>query len=218
MQIVLTAVVMAFNNKEQRVIDLQGFNIQIDGVEHQIWNLPEFYVAIIISTIAVSILILLVTKLTVMKNPLNYLGLKTVPSEQVKWFLISIVALIIGIIFIEISGIRPTTLITAETYNKKILLVLGLVFFGPFFEELLFRGFLLKRMSDLLSPKMQWLAILLTAMLFAGLHWQYDLIAMAYILLVGIFLGVMKLKTDNLWFPISFHVLGNLYAALPFLF
>jgi membrane protease YdiL (CAAX protease family) len=218
MQMIVTAVVMMLSNDAGRSIDLQGFLVQIDGVEHQIWNLPEFYVAIIISAIAVSILTLLVTRLMVMKNPVKYLGLKTIPSEQIKWFLISIVGLIVGIIFIEYTGIKPTALITAETYNKKVLLILGLVFFGPFIEELLFRGFLLKRMSSLLSQKMQWLAILITAILFAGLHLQYNLIAMAYILVVGIFLGIMKLKTDNLWFPLSFHILGNLYASLPFLF
>jgi len=217
-QLIVTVVVMMLSNEGGRSIDLQGFLVQIDGVEHQIWNLPEFYVAVIISAIAVSILTLLVTRLIVMKNPIKYLGLKTIPAEQVKWFLISVVGLILGILFIETTGIKPTTLITAETYNKKILLVIGLVFFAPFMEELLFRGFLLKRMSDLLSPKTQWLAILITAVLFAGLHYQYDLIAMVYILAVGIFLGIMKLKTDNLWFPLSFHVLGNMYASLPFLF
>lgn len=217
-QIVLTALVMALNNDEQRSIELHGFNVQIDGVAHQIWNLPEFYIAVILSAIGVSVLTFLVTRLIVMKNPLTYLGLKTVPSEQVKWFLFSIVGLILGILFIETTGIKPTTIITTETFSKKVLLILGLVFFGPFLEELLFRGFLLKRMSDLLSPKMQWLAVVITAVLFAGLHYQYDLIAMAYILTVGVFLGIMKIKTDNLWFPISFHVLGNMYAALPFLF
>ena len=77
------------------------------------------------------------------------------------------------------------------------LLALTAVVAAPLFEEMMFRGFLQPLVSRTLGPM---LGILLTALLFGGLHaseyefaWQY----VAAISIVGIALGVLRFKTNS---------------------
>jgi membrane protease YdiL (CAAX protease family) len=72
------------------------------------------------------------------------------------------------------------------------------VLIGPFFEEMVFRGFLQPLFSRSLGTA---LGILITAFLFGGLHgseyqwaWQY----VAAITVVGIALGVLRQKTNSI--------------------
>ena len=77
------------------------------------------------------------------------------------------------------------------------LLALTAIVAAPLFEEMMFRGFLQPLVSRTLGPV---LGILLTAVLFGGLHaseyefaWQY----VAAITIVGLALGILRAKTDS---------------------
>ncbi len=218
LQIVCTALALLTFNNSGKSIDLNGLNVTIDNTPYQIWDLPEFYMATIVSSTIIGIMILLTTKLIMYQDPYGFLGFKKIKREHYKWLIYGAIILGVGTLLLEIFDLKPTVLITANTITKKSLLVLGLVVFAPVFEELLFRGFLLSRMSILLSEKKQWVAIFITSLLFAVLHLQYNLIIMAYIFLIGLFMSTMKLKTGNLWLSIIFHITGNLIAAVPILF
>lgn len=217
LQIVSTALALIFLNDAGKSIDLHGLNITIDGVQHQIWDLPEFYIATIVSSSIIGIMILMTTKLIVYQDVYGFLGFKRIKKEHYTWLVYSALVLTAGTFLLELLAIHPTVLITADTPLKKSLLIIGMILFAPVFEELLFRGFLLSRMTILLSPKNHWIAVVITALLFAVLHLQYNTVIMIYIFCIGLFLSIMKLKTGNLWLPILFHVVGNLIAALPIL-
>jgi len=85
-----------------------------------------------------------------------------------------------------------------KTPLSMALLALTAIVVAPLFEEMVFRGFLQPLLSRTLGVA---LGVLVTALLFGGLHsseykgaWQY----VAAITLVGIALGVLRAKTNSI--------------------
>jgi membrane protease YdiL (CAAX protease family) len=76
-------------------------------------------------------------------------------------------------------------------------------------EEAVFRGYML---NNLLASFRPWLALVISAMLFAFLHSgnpEAGTIALFNVFLAGIFLGISYIFTRNLWFAIFFHFSWN---------
>jgi len=214
LQLLFTTLQFLFFGDPQQAVTLQGFNVVIDGVDHQIWDLPQFHISIIISSVIIAGMIWLATKLVMKGNPIRNLGFIQIRKEHYVWFLYSLVVLCVGILLREFVIGTTDIVINAENSVEKILILFGLVLFGPLFEEVLFRGYLQTRTDAILNNKYPWISILVTAALFSVFHFQYAPLEMIYIFGIGIFLSLMRLKTGSLWFPIIFHVVGNLYAVL----
>lgn len=94
--------------------------------------------------------------------------------------------------------------------EQKVLLALVVVLFGPFIEEFVFRGMLLRRW---LATRGLWTGLLGSAAVFAILHPPSWLGAFA----TGIVLGVVYLWTRSLMIPLLIHVLYNGVVALVIL-
>jgi len=92
------------------------------------------------------------------------------------------------------------------------LLWLAVVLVGPAFEEMFFRGFLFEGFRRSAAGAVG--AIALTSVGWAILHIQYDLIGMAEILVMGVVMGVVRLKTRSLWSTFIIHALNNFVALL----
>ena len=92
------------------------------------------------------------------------------------------------------------------------VLFLAVVVAAPAFEELLFRGFLLEglRRSRLGAAG----AALITSLLFAAGHLQYDPFDMAAIFGLGLLFALMRLKSGSTWLTFGLHVLTNLVATV----
>jgi uncharacterized protein len=56
--------------------------------------------------------------------------------------------------------------------------------------------------------------VIITSLLWAAIHLQYDLYGIATIFVGGIFLGWVRLKTDSIWLCIILHGMMNLIATL----
>jgi hypothetical protein len=102
--------------------------------------------------------------------------------------------------------------ITYPNDASKILLVLGVAFFAPVLEEVIFRGFLLKGLSN--SFLGVWGAIIVSSVVWAMIHFQYELVYLMMIFVIGLFFGYAKVKTNSLFIPILMHILFNLMAML----
>ncbi len=102
-----------------------------------------------------------------------------------------------------------------DTYNTAgwlPLLWVAVVGFAPAFEEAFFRGFLfagLQRSRIGVAG-----TILFTSLVWASLHLQYNLVGMVTIVILGIVMGVVRLKTRSLWSTIIIHSLWNLVALV----
>lgn len=99
-----------------------------------------------------------------------------------------------------------------QTTKPLALLWISFVIFGPAFEEVFFRGFLFagwvkSRLSGIGT-------VALTSVLFAALHVQYDLFGMLSVLVMGLALGIMRLKTNSLWSPLLMHFAWNLVGMI----
>lgn len=92
------------------------------------------------------------------------------------------------------------------------LLWIAFIVFAPAFEESFFRGFLFigLRESRLGAAG----AIALTALPWAALHLQYNIYGMAEVLVLGVALGIVRLKTGSLWGCLAIHSFWNIIATV----
>lgn len=107
----------------------------------------------------------------------------------------------------------PESMLTVyRTAAFKPLLWLGIIVVGPAVEEVIFRGFLFRGWQE--SRLGNWGTILLTALLWAAIHLQYDLFGIAIIFAYGIFFGLVRLRTGSVWFCLALHCALNLIATI----
>lgn len=99
-----------------------------------------------------------------------------------------------------------------QTAGFTPLLWLTLVVVAPLTEETLCRGFIFEGIvrSRLGATG----AIVLTALLWALPHFQYDAYGVATIFFFGLFLGFVRWKTGSLYVTLWLHALANLFATL----
>jgi HAD superfamily hydrolase (TIGR01509 family) len=102
-----------------------------------------------------------------------------------------------------------------EAYRTSVwpgLLWVAVVVCAPWGEEIFFRGFLFK--GWLHSPLGGWGTVLLTSLIWAVIHLQYDLYGVATIFVGGLLLGYARLRTGSLYPPILMHTLMNVLAMV----
>lgn len=141
---------------------------------------------------------------------LNPVSLKT----MVQWISIMFVFIVSMEIFNQLMQ-RDVPEFMSKVYSSTHnypLLLLAVVIGAPFFEEFLFRGFLLEGLRH--SPLGDAGAILLTSASWAIIHLQYEWLDIFSIFLIGILFGVAKIKTQSLYIPIAMHALMNLIASI----
>lgn len=97
--------------------------------------------------------------------------------------------------------IQPT--LTSLVLNLVVLAVLPAIL-----EELLFRGLILHT----LRPYGEWLAVVLTAILFGFIHGGITQSVFAF--LVGLVLGWLTVTTRNIWPAIVLHFINNALSVL----
>src|SRR2546426_784186 len=103
------------------------------------------------------------------------------------------------------------------TLGNLVLGGLAIFFATGLSEELIFRAILLKRAVEGLGERA---GLLYVTAIFASLHIFFlNGIDLVFVFAVGLFYGIVVLKTKNLWGVIVSHSLGNviLYLVAPFL-
>lgn len=101
-------------------------------------------------------------------------------------------------------GTDTVTRVFGTAPGGLVLAVLMLVFVGPFVEELVFRGALLRGLEARLGA---WPAIIIQAVLFAAFHRSWWLLLPMTVL--GIALGWLAHERRGLWPAIALHALYN---------
>ena len=102
--------------------------------------------------------------------------------------------------------------ITYPDVFSKWLLVLGVGVMAPILEELIFRGFLLKEFSYTFLGTSG--AVVLTSLIWALIHSQYDWVYLAIIFVTGLLFGIARVMSHSLLVPIVMHILFNVSAAI----
>lgn len=130
-------------------------------------------------------------------------------------------------VFLSISFAGSTGLVPAPTLGTPdvgLLLVsaVGIVIVSPVLEEVVFRGLFQRRLAAELTPRTRFLAVLLTAFLFALLHLLlgagtttlggFQVFVTTFLL--GVLTGTLVAMTDRVGGAILAHVLFNAVAVV----
>ncbi len=147
--------------------------------------------------------------------PRLYLGLTRFSLRQFAVWLaaLAVVALASGWFLERLGKHEPEVMLRVwRTAVVPPLLWLAVVIVGPVFEELFFRGFLFRGIEYSLLGRDG--AIIITALVWALVHLQYDSYFMGQIFLMGIVLGYARARTGSTLLTIALHALNNLYSTI----
>lgn len=103
--------------------------------------------------------------------------------------------------------------VMTEAYRTSVwpaLLWVAVVVCAPWGEEVFFRGFLFK--GWLHSVLGGWGTVLLTSLIWAVIHLQYDFYGITTIFVGGLLLGYARLQSGSIYPPILMHTLMNVLA------
>ena len=103
----------------------------------------------------------------------------------------------------------------AQSY---LLLSAAIVLLGVTAEELLFRGWLLSALQDMLGSS--W-AILLSALAFSGFHWwaggaEADVVSLANLMVGGLWFGLLAVRSNGILAPMAAHFAWNASESIVF--
>jgi membrane protease YdiL (CAAX protease family) len=101
---------------------------------------------------------------------------------------------------------------SARSDGALWLLVAAFCIAAPVSEELFARGFLYRGWSE--TPLKVPGAILLSSLVWTGLHLQYDWFFFGEVFCIGLWLGYLRYRSNSTWLTIVIHGLNNLGAVL----
>ncbi len=146
----------------------------------------------------------------------EYLGLRPLATRKML-ILLAIVFILVLLteVINNIFNVSQDTGFTVDIYKTSVwpfLLGVAVVIFAPAFEEAFFRGFLFAGLAQSRIGAIG--TVILTAVAFAVLHIHYDYHGMVTILVLGIVLGIVRLKTGSLWGSLVMHSFWNFLALI----
>jgi membrane protease YdiL (CAAX protease family) len=112
----------------------------------------------------------------------------------------------------EVSpGFMGEVLKSARAENSLWILVLSFCVAAPMTEELMTRGFLYRGWSEsFLRP---FGAIILSTLVWTGMHLQYDAFFLGQVFSIGLLFGYLRYRSNSTWLTIALHGLNNLAAT-----
>lgn len=161
-------------------------------------------------------LLLLAARLRKGTRLAQYFAWQSVPWQAAwRWVMVTLVLALCWDLVAALVG-RPVVhdfmRQNIESAHSQLLLLLAMVVAAPAFEEALFRGFAFVGLSK--SALGARGAIVVTALVWALIHLQYDWIDKGMIFLIGLLLGWARLRSGSLWVPLLMHAALNAVAYL----
>ena len=144
-----------------------------------------------------------------------------VGESPLRWI---VVGLLIGsgglatcVFYAWLNGSLNRVPIEAGVQNH-LLLGTAIVLLGVTAEELLFRGWLLSALQDMLGSS--W-AIVLSAFAFSGFHWwaggaEADVVSLANLLVGGLWFGLLAVRSSGILAPMAAHFAWNASESIGF--
>ena len=173
----------------------------------------------IVSTLAVVVAIYIMLKV-VDKKGFRYIGFEPISKGYSKF----LVGMLLGgfLIVVNVIVLRLSGLISFETGllapNLSLDLLEGLLILAgvSLAEEMVFRGYIQKTIQ---RTDKNWLAILISALLWTLIHAgnaNYAFLPFLNILLAGILLGYLVVKTRSIYIAIGLHIAWNYFQGYIF--
>lgn len=108
------------------------------------------------------------------------------------------------------NDIEPIPYKFAGFTTYMIYYTISSLLIAPVFEELFFRKFLF---GKLLEQHKLWLAILISSLCFAAIHFETPK-NLIFSFIFGVIACLIYVKTKNIWYPMAIHFLNNLFVLL----
>jgi len=154
-------------------------------------------------------------------NPAAYLGLIWPRRSEIVFGVAAVIVLIVA--GNTLSWLLGNSIVTpfqndifrsadAAGWMPLLLLWLAIVVLTPIGEETLFRGFLFRGWQQ--SPRDAWVVIVVTSLLWALIHVQYDWYVTGQIFAFGLVLGWMRWASGSTVLTILLHALINFEGML----
>ena len=190
------------------VRDAIGVHITVDSM---IAANVLFYTILFVPLILLSVLLGLIGRHRVLRageNPLRWLALGLVIGAG---------GLATCVAYAWLNGGLRRVPIEAAAENH-LLLSVAIVLLGVAAEELLFRGWLLGALQDMLGSS--W-AVLLSAIAFSGFHWwaggaTADVVSLANLMLGGLWFGLLAVRSGGILAPMAAHFAWNASESIGF--
>jgi uncharacterized protein len=149
----------------------------------------------------------------------DYLALVPPRRSEIAFAIACLAALLIAFdLFTFVVGRDVVPRFMVEAYksarasNSLPLLFLAVVIVAPIAEEIAFRGFLFRGLSE------SWLGIsgtlVATSAVWAAMHIQYDAFTVGQIFCIGLLLGWIRWASGSTLLTIGLHTLANLVACI----
>ena len=148
------------------------------------------------------------------KEPLINIGLQVKGRLKDFNFGLLIGLLIMGFAYFFLLLINEIVFVNIDFNLNKVLLSIVLFMGVSVFEEIIFRGYVLKNLLESFNP---YAALFVSSLFFSLIHGanpNVTLLGLSNIFLAGIFLGASYVFTKNLWFPIALHFSWNFFQAM----
>ncbi|MFJ3384365.1 MULTISPECIES: lysostaphin resistance A-like protein [unclassified Curtobacterium] len=133
-----------------------------------------------------------------------------------------VVDVVLSIAVTGSTGLVPSPTLGTPDIGLLVVSAVGIVLVSPVLEEVIFRGLFQRRLAAELTPRTRFLAVLLTAFLFALLHLLlgeastpvggFQVVVTTFLL--GALTGALVAMTDRIGGAILAHVLFNAVAVV----
>jgi membrane protease YdiL (CAAX protease family) len=168
------------------------------------------------TTIFCSLAVLGVIKLKKHSNLKEYLAINKISFSDMKYWIFIVILLITAMDTLSYALGKPIVVEFMTTiYNSTShhwLLFFALIVAAPLFEELFFRGFLLSGLSVTFLRPIG--ATIITSLIWAAIHIQYDLYGMFLVFSMGIVLATARFKTNSILTTIIMHAIMNFVSMV----
>ena len=166
----------------------------------------------------VTVAVLLVAVRLAKAHPKEYFALTWPRAHDVATGILGLVCLIAasdGALYL--TGRDLVTSFQLQSYSTAVAgwlpaMLFAAIIVAPAGEEILFRGFMFRGFVRPGRPA--WPGVIATAVLFAVPHVQYDWVGVTQILVVGLFLGWVRLRSGSTLLTFLLHALFNLEGTI----
>ena len=148
------------------------------------------------------------------KQPFIQIGLQTKGRLKEFNYGIFLGFIIMGAAFLFLFSINEIVFVDFSFNPNKVLLSIVLFTGVSVFEEVVFRGYMLKNLLESFNP---YLALFISSIFFSLIHGSnpnVTTLGLCNIFLAGFFLGASYVFTKNLWFPIALHFSWNFFQSM----
>ena len=148
------------------------------------------------------------------KQPFIKIGLQTKGRLKEFNYGIFLGFIIMGAAFLFLFSINEIVFVDFSFNPNKVLLSIVLFTGVSVFEEVVFRGYMLKNLLESFNP---YLALFISSIFFSLIHGynpNVTTLGLCNIFLAGFLLGASYVFTKNLWFPIALHFSWNFFQSM----